>query len=74
MVVLGQQYLPGRLGLASGVTLGLGVSIGGMAAPLIGRYADANGLAAALQLLIFIPVAGSFVTLTLKRPKSVSVS
>jgi hypothetical protein len=31
MVVMGQKYLPNRIGLASGVTLGLAVSVGGIA-------------------------------------------
>ena len=31
LVVLGQEYLPQRVGMASGVTLGLAVSVGGMA-------------------------------------------
>lgn len=41
LVVLGQEYLPRRVGMASGVTLGLAVSVGGMcAAPrLTGRPA-----------------------------------
>ena len=43
-VVLGQEYLPSRVGMASGVTLGLAVSVGGMAAPLLGRLADWQGL------------------------------
>ena len=30
LVVLGQEYLPRRVGMASGVTLGLAVSVGGM--------------------------------------------
>ena len=30
LVVLGQEYLPQRVGMASGVTLGLAVSVGGM--------------------------------------------
>ena len=36
LVVLGQEYLPRRVGMASGVTLGLAVSVGGMCAPLLG--------------------------------------
>ena len=68
MVVLGQKYLPGSLGLASGVTLGLGISVGGMVSPLIGRYADANGLLATYRLLAFLPIVAALVTLTLKRP------
>jgi FSR family fosmidomycin resistance protein-like MFS transporter len=72
MIVLGQQYLPGRLGFASGVTLGLGVSIGGMVAPLVGSYADRAGLVAALRLLVFVPLVGAFVALTLRSPRSAS--
>jgi FSR family fosmidomycin resistance protein-like MFS transporter len=69
MIVLGQRYLPGRLGFASGVTLGLGVSIGGITAPFLGSYADANGLTAAFRLLAVLPVAGTLVAVTLRRPK-----
>jgi MFS transporter, FSR family, fosmidomycin resistance protein len=43
-VVLGQEYLPGRLGMASGVTLGAAIGIGGVAAPLLGVLADAHGV------------------------------
>ena len=45
LVVLGQEYLPRRVGVASGVTLGLAVSVGGMCAPLLGRLATWRGLA-----------------------------
>ncbi|MDR1316944.1 MAG: MFS transporter [Spirochaetales bacterium] len=69
MIVLGQRYLPGRLGFASGVTLGLGVSVGGIVAPFVGKYADVNGLTAAFQMLAFLPLLGAFVTLTLRKPK-----
>ena len=44
LVVLGQEYLPHRVGVASGVTLGLAVSVGGMCAPFLGRLADWQGL------------------------------
>jgi len=43
-IVLGQEYLPTRIGTASGVTLGLAISIGGFAMPFLGRLADARGL------------------------------
>ncbi len=51
MVVLGQAYLPRHLGTASGVTVGLAVTFGGLAAPLLGRMADINGLHAMILLL-----------------------
>ncbi|HKU81577.1 MAG TPA: hypothetical protein VJP76_05355, partial [Candidatus Tumulicola sp.] len=46
VVVLGQEYLPQRIGIASGVTLGLSVTIGGFAAPLFGAIGDHRGLIA----------------------------
>lgn len=55
-VTLGQDYLPTRMGTASGVTLGLTVSIGGVASPLIGALADASSLRTALLPLIVLPL------------------
>ncbi|WP_306321432.1 MULTISPECIES: MFS transporter [unclassified Streptomyces] len=43
-VTLGQDYLPTRPGTASGLTLGLAMSVGGLASPLFGTLADAHGL------------------------------
>jgi len=54
-VTLGQDYLPTRVGTASGITLGLTVSIGGMVTPLIGTIADATSLRTALAPLIVLP-------------------
>ena len=52
LVVLGQEYLPNRVGLASGVTLGLAVSVGGMCAPLLGRLADRHGMGVVVAILL----------------------
>ena len=35
MLVTGQNYLPNHIGFASGVTIGLAVTIGGVAAPIL---------------------------------------
>lgn len=43
-IVLGQEYLPTRIGTASGVTLGLAISMGGFAMPFLGKLGDARGL------------------------------
>ena len=60
MTVLGQEYLPGHVGTASGVTIGLAVTLGGAAAPILGRIADVHGLHSALATLIWIPLVGAF--------------
>ncbi|MFD3513479.1 MFS transporter [Streptomyces sp. NPDC058657] len=57
-VTLGQDYLPHRVGTASGVTLGLTVSVGGLASPLIGAIADATSLQLALAPLVVLPAVG----------------
>ncbi len=67
MTVMGQEYLPGRVGTASGMTIGLAVTLGGLAAPLLGRFADLHGVKAAVSLLVLIPLAGAAATLTLPR-------
>ncbi len=56
LVVLGQEYLPHRVGVASGVTLGLAVSVGGMVAPLLGRLGDTYGLPTVLAVLLAVLV------------------
>lgn len=55
-VTLGQDYLPLRVGTASGITLGLTVSIGGLASPAIGALADATSLQVALAPLALMPL------------------
>lgn len=43
-ITLGQDPLPRRVGTASGVTLGLTVSVGGLGPPALGALADATPL------------------------------
>ncbi len=67
-ITLGQDYLPRRVGTASGVTLGLTVSVGGIASPLIGAAADQTSLQVALTPLIALPAIGWLVLRTLREP------
>ncbi|MGK4903403.1 MFS transporter [Streptomyces albus] len=67
-VTLGQDYLPSRVGTAGGVTLGLTVSVGGLAGPLIGAVADATSLRTALTPLIALPALAWLVCRTLPEP------
>jgi FSR family fosmidomycin resistance protein-like MFS transporter len=65
-VTLGQEYLPNRIGTASGVTIGLAVSAGGAVAPLVGLLADAHGLARALGGLLALPPLALLLSLRLR--------
>lgn len=67
-ITLGQDYLPSRVGTASGVTLGLTVSIGGLAGPLIGTLADATSLRTALAPLIAMPALAWLLARALPEP------
>ncbi|UJB46328.1 MFS transporter [Streptomyces sp. A1-5] len=67
-VTLGQDYLPSRMGTASGITLGLTVSIGGLASPLLGILADATSLRTALSPLILMPVVSWLLFRKLPEP------
>lgn len=68
-ITLGQDYLPRRVGTASGVTLGLTVSVGGLAVPVIGAPADATSPATALVPLIALPALGRLLLCGLREPE-----
>ena len=51
-VILGQDYLPNRIGIASGVTVGLAVTVGGLFTPILGWIADQSSLQVSFVILI----------------------
>jgi FSR family fosmidomycin resistance protein-like MFS transporter len=67
LVVLGQAFLPNRVGVASGITIGLSVSVGGAAAPVLGAVADRLGILAALACLAAVPLLVALLLWTLPR-------
>lgn len=73
-VTLGQDYLPRRVGTASGITLGLTVSVGGLATPFIGSIADHVSLQVALTPLIVLPAVGWILIRSLREPKTPNAS
>jgi len=70
MVVLGQSYLPNRAGLASGITLGLAFSFGGLTTPLLGWVADHHGLRSAIGIAAFMPLVCLALSLMLPSERS----
>lgn len=57
LLAMGQDFLPNRVGLASGVTVGLAITAGGMLAPWMGALADRHGAAWVVGGLAAAPVA-----------------
>jgi FSR family fosmidomycin resistance protein-like MFS transporter len=66
-IVMGQEYLPGRLGVSAGVTIGLSIGLGGVGAPLLGLLADADGLRATFETIAVLPLLAFALTLALPR-------
>ena len=64
-VVMGQEYLPGRIGLAAGITMGLSIGLGGVGAPLLGLLADAGGLRTTMFAIAALPAIGFVLSLAL---------
>jgi FSR family fosmidomycin resistance protein-like MFS transporter len=64
-IVLGQAYLPSRVGLASGITLGLAIGLGGVAATALGLIADSAGLHAVLWTIAALPVPAAALAVSL---------
>ncbi len=72
-VVMGQEYLPARIGLAAGITMGFSIGLGGLGAPLLGVVADRYGLTTTMLTVAALPVLGLLLTLTLpSKTKKVS--
>ena len=69
-MVMAQEYLPGNIGMASGLSIGFSIGIGGIGAVALGALADSVDLRAALwsdrrapslavALGVFLPATGA---------------
>jgi MFS transporter, FSR family, fosmidomycin resistance protein len=56
-MVMSQEYLPRHIGMASGLSVGLSIGLGGVAAVALGALADAVDLRAALWVCAAAPLA-----------------
>jgi FSR family fosmidomycin resistance protein-like MFS transporter len=68
-VTLSQDLLPNRVGTASGVSLGLAITAGGLLAPLFGALADATSLRVTLTVLAALPVLALAMSTALRDPR-----
>jgi FSR family fosmidomycin resistance protein-like MFS transporter len=67
-LVMSQEYMPGRVGMASGLSIGAAIGLGGVAALSLGAIADRIDLEAALLATAAGPAA--CIVLTLLLPSS----
>jgi len=66
-MVMAQQYLPTRIGMASGLSIGFSIGLGGIAAVILGAIADSIDLKTALYVSSVAPVVAVLLTLLLPR-------
>ncbi len=57
-IVMGQRILRNRLGMASGLTMGFVIGMGGVGAGLLGIVADSWGVMTVLKLIAYMPAVG----------------
>ena len=65
---MAQEYLPGRMGLATGLTIGLCSGAGGLIVALLGLLGDAAGPASVLYAIAALPLPVVALTALLPRP------
>ena len=67
-LVLAQEYLPARMGLATGLTIGLCGGVGGLVAAALGLLGDAAGPSSVLYAIAALPLVVAVLALRLSRP------
>jgi FSR family fosmidomycin resistance protein-like MFS transporter len=65
-IVMAQKLLPNKLGIASGLLVGLAIGTGGIGVTLLGLVADHFGVPAALRSIMIIPLMGFIASLFLR--------
>jgi FSR family fosmidomycin resistance protein-like MFS transporter len=66
-MVMSQEYLPRSIGMASGLTIGLSIGLGGIAAVILGAVADNVSLRTAFYVIAAAPLAGLLLATGLPR-------
>jgi FSR family fosmidomycin resistance protein-like MFS transporter len=68
-MVMSQEYLPRRIGVASGLSIGLSIGVGGVAAVALGALADTVDLRTALYVCAAAPVGALVLAALLPAPQ-----
>ena len=69
-IVLAQTMLPNNVGMAAGLTIGFSVGLGGLGVTILGVMADNYGLPFVIQLLTWLSVGATLMTVKIPIPES----
>ena len=69
-IVLAQTMLPNNVGMAAGLTIGFSVGLGGLGVTILGVLADNYGLPFVINLLTWLSVGATIMTLKIPIPES----
>ena len=67
--VMSQEYLPSHIGLASGISIGFSIGLGGIAALALGAVADAVDLETAMYACAVVPAFAIVPAVLLPSPR-----
>jgi MFS transporter, FSR family, fosmidomycin resistance protein len=68
--VMSQEYLPSRIGLASGISIGFSIGLGGIAALALGALADTVDLRTAMYACAAVPALAIVLGFLLPSPRA----
>ena len=68
-IIIAQCMLPNNVGMASGLTIGFSVGLGGFGVTILGALADKFGLPAVMQLMAWLPIIAAVVAIGIPIPQ-----
>lgn len=72
-VAASQEIIPENKALASGLSLGFSIGMGGLAVTPLGYFADIYGISPAIHLAFILPLVAGLLALTLKNDRPAQV-
>lgn len=68
-IVLAQSLMPNNVGMASGLTIGFSVGLGGFGVTILGLLADIYGLPFTMEIITWLPIVAALVALRIPIPR-----
>ena len=68
-IIIAQCMMPNNVGMASGLTIGFSVGLGGFRVTILGVLADKFGLPMVMQLLVWLPIVAAITAIWIPIPK-----